>query len=176
MVRIAVACSGEEERQLLCRMLETQGFSVRFRCRMGAEAIRAVKTMGGGTVICAARLSDMTAGEIAEALGANAAVIAIGRPAQLDGCGEATFALLPTPLNSAALAQTVRAALALDSRRVPIRTDGEKALVARAKALLMQSDGLSEPEAHRRLQRAAMERGVKLAEAARALVERRGGE
>lgn len=175
MVRIAVACSGEEERQLLCRMLETHGFSVRFRCRTGAEAIRAVKTMGGGTVVCAARLSDMTAGEIAEALGANAAVIAIGRPAQLDGCGDAPFALLPTPLNSAMLTQALRDALVLDGRRVPARSDAEKAIIARAKALLMKNDGLSEPEAHRWLQRAAMERGVKLAEAARALVERRGG-
>ena len=101
MIRIAVAFSGEEGRQILCRMLETHGFSVRFRCRTGAEAIRAVKTMGGGTVVCAARLSDMSAGEIAEALGSGASVIAVGRPAQLEACGSAPFALLPVPLGAA---------------------------------------------------------------------------
>ena len=152
MIRIAVAFSGEKGRQILCRMLETRGFSVRFRCRTGAEAIRAVKTMGGGTVVCAARLSDMSAGEIAEALGSGASVIAVGRPAQLEACGSAPFALLPVPL-------------------------GDREIVARAKALLMQRDSLTEPEAHRFLQRAAMARGVKMAVIAReTLGEREGRE
>lgn len=37
---------------------------------------------------------------------------------------------------------------------------GQKKTVEQAKAMLMQQLGLSEPEAHRRLQRLAMERGV----------------
>ena len=49
--------------------------------------------------------------------------------------------------------------------------------VARAKALLMQRDSLTEPEAHRFLQRAAMARGVKMAVIAReTLGEREGRE
>lgn len=177
MIRIAVAFSGEEGRQILCRMLETRGFSVRFRCRTGAEAIRAVKMMGGGTVVCAARLSDMSAGEIAEALGSGASVIAVGRPAQLEACGSAPFALLPVPLGADALAQAVQSALARDNDRVPVRSDGDREIVARAKALLMQRDSLTEPEAHRFLQRAAMARGVKMAVIAReTLGEREGRE
>ena len=43
-------------------------------------------------------------------------------------------------------------------------------LVARAKGVLMSRQGLSEPEAHRRLQQLAMQRSQPLAEAARAVI------
>lgn len=42
----------------------------------------------------------------------------------------------------------------------------ERDAIGRAKAVLMRQQGLSEPEAHRRLQRTAMDRGLKLGDAA----------
>ena len=87
MIRIAVAFPGKTGRQTLCRALEMRGLAPRFRCHTGAEAIRAVKTMGGGVVVCGARLSDMTAGEVAEALAGEGVVIAVGHAAQLAACG-----------------------------------------------------------------------------------------
>ena len=52
-------------------------------------------------------------------------------------------------------------------------TLGERDAIARAKRRLMQDEALSEPEAHRRLQRLAMERRLKLGEVASALLARR---
>lgn len=47
----------------------------------------------------------------------------------------------------------------------------ERKLVERAKGLLMQRHGLSEPEAYARLRKAAMDKGLKISEVARRLVD-----
>ena len=47
----------------------------------------------------------------------------------------------------------------------------ERKLIEQAKALLMQRQGLPEPEAYARLRKAAMNRGLKLAEIARQMVD-----
>lgn len=166
MIRIAVAFSGETGRQTLCRALETRGLAPRFRCHTGAEAIRAVKTMGGGVVVCGARLSDMTAGEVAEALAGEGLVIAVGHASQLAACGEAPFLKLAAPLNAGTLAGAVQSALARDNARVPSRSEAEREAVSRAKAMLMTRQNMTEPQAHRALQRYAMDRGIKMSAAA----------
>ena len=47
----------------------------------------------------------------------------------------------------------------------------DRKLIERAKGLLMQRQGLTEPQAHARLRQAAMNKGVKLAEIARQMIE-----
>jgi response regulator NasT len=61
--------------------------------------------------------------------------------------------------------QTLRTEL--DAARLAL---SERKLVERAKAVLMQTRRLSEPEAHRTLQRLAMEQGKRLADVAESVV------
>ena len=56
----------------------------------------------------------------------------------------------------------------LDSARGELQ---ERKLIDRAKGLLMQRQGLSEPEAYARLRKAAMNKGVKLADMARQVID-----
>ena len=56
----------------------------------------------------------------------------------------------------------------LDSTRGDLQN---RKLIEQAKGILMQRQGLSEPEAHTRLRKAAMNKGVKLAEMARQMID-----
>lgn len=56
----------------------------------------------------------------------------------------------------------------LDSARDELQ---ERKLIERAKGLLMQRQGLSEPEAYARLRKAAMNKGMKLGEMAQQMIE-----
>ncbi len=56
----------------------------------------------------------------------------------------------------------------LDSARDELQ---ERKLIERAKSLLMQRQGLSEPEAYARLRKAAMNKGMKLGEMAQQMIE-----
>jgi len=47
----------------------------------------------------------------------------------------------------------------------------ERKLIDRAKGLLMQRQGLSEPEAYAKLRKAAMNKGVKLVDIARQMID-----
>ena len=56
----------------------------------------------------------------------------------------------------------------LDSARGELQ---ERKLIDRAKGLLMQRQGLSEPEAYAKLRKAAMNKGVKLVDIARQMID-----
>ena len=68
MIRTVVAFEKDESRDKIADMLERSGVTVRYRCRSGAEVLRAVKTMGSGVVICGHRLTDMPAERLAHEL------------------------------------------------------------------------------------------------------------
>ena len=63
----------------------------------------------------------------------------------------------------------------LHRMRLPRRSADEKQLVEEAKALLMRRDGLTEPQAHRMLQQAAMSRGLRMADCAAQIIKGDGG-
>jgi response regulator NasT len=56
----------------------------------------------------------------------------------------------------------------LDSARGELQ---DRKLIDRAKGLLMQRQGLSEPEAYARLRKAAMNKGVRLADIAQQMID-----
>jgi response regulator NasT len=55
-------------------------------------------------------------------------------------------------------------------RQHPQRTDGERALVEQAKALLMDRYDMTEEQAHRFLQKKSMDNGAKLTDTARMIL------
>ena len=65
MDKIIVAFENENNRKRVCDMLEASGIIVGVSCRSGAEAIRAVRKLSGGIVICGFKLSEMTVSDLA---------------------------------------------------------------------------------------------------------------
>ncbi|MCI8843702.1 MAG: ANTAR domain-containing protein [Oscillospiraceae bacterium] len=74
-----------------------------------------------------------------------------------------------------------RLARLTQNRETPVRrTQEERTLVERAKELLMAQSGVTEAQAHRMLQKRSMDRGARLADTARKVLEelspgRKGG-
>lgn len=174
MIRTAAVFSRPEMLETVCSMLERDGISVRCHCRTGAETIRAVKTMGGGVVVCGYKLPDMTADRLSLALRNEAALLVLAKPAQLELCEEENLFKLSLPARPGELAGSMRMLIQLDQQKarasVPQRSEEEKALIARAKYLLMRRNAMTEAQAHAFLQRASMESGCRMTDAARRIL------
>ena len=64
--------------------------------------------------------------------------------------------------------------LQMHQKLLPRRTGDEKALIDRAKAALMTARGLTEPEAHKLLQRQSMRSGEPMLRCAQRILEKTG--
>lgn len=93
-------------------------------------------------------------------------------------CENEEVFLLPTPVNGGVLCGSVGMLLQIEERRlrkaVPRRTPEEEAVIRRAKQLLVEKSRITEGQAHRMIQRQSMDTGMKMADAARMVIEALG--
>ena len=175
MIRTVVAFEKDESRERIADMLERSGIPVRFRCRSGAEVLRAVKNMGSGVVICGHKLTDMSAGQLAHELHGMAKFLVLAKQSLLELMDDPDIFKLPIPISAAELRGSVNILIQLDEitarAQTPQRTEEEVEMIRRAKELLMESRGFTEAQAHRYLQKRSMETGTKLSETARQILE-----
>lgn len=175
MDKIIVAFENENNRKRICDMLEASGITVRVSCRSGSEAIRAVRKMSGGIVVCGFKLAEMTASDLAYDLSGQAMILAIAPPQQLELCENENVFKLPTPFSKGDLISSIRMLTQMEGKHFrstqPRRTEKETADINKAKELLMSKNGMTEQEAHRFIQRKSMDAGAKAAETARLIIE-----
>jgi response regulator NasT len=174
MDRIVVAFEGETNQARIKDMLESGGISISRACRSGAEAIRTVKKLGGGIVICSYRLGDMTASELAYDLHRIAMVLAIAPASQMALCENEELFKLPAPVTRSDLLASVRMLTQMQGRylrmMLPRRSGEEEELVKKAKELLINRNCMTEEEAHRFLQKKSMDTGSKMVDTARMII------
>lgn len=157
MNHLIVAFASEAMSRRVSDALAAFSLPVRAVCRTGAEVLRAVEYMGGGAIICGAKLPDRTADQLYEDLDGQAEMLALAKPENWELCGNPHIFRVALPLSASQLAAAAQALIRREEQRQPARAgDADQALIRQAKALLQQQLGLSEPEAHRRLQRQSM--------------------
>ena len=164
MRQVFVTFPGESARSRVRAALEAEGLPVRGLFRGGGETVRAVRLMGGGVVVCGWRLSDMTAAQLKDDLSGLAAVVAVARGDEAAACRASGIPVVSDPFTPAELTAPV-AALAADAP-----SPGESLLLIRAKSLLAARRGMTEPAAHRFLQRLSMSRRLPLLACARRVI------
>ena len=171
MVRTIVAFERDETRDKIAQLLEKAGIPVRFCHRSGAEVIRSVKRMGSGVVVCGHKLADMSVDRLAHELRGQAHFLVLAKPTQLDLCEDPSLFKLPSPISAGELRGALNVLIQMDElaarEAAPQRSQEDNELIAKAKERLMESQGLTEEQAHRYLQRLSMETGEKLAVTAR---------
>ena len=172
--RLMLAFSGDKTRETVSSALESGGMVVRACVKTGAEVLRQVRFMGGGIVVCAYKLPDMTAVQLCADLEGEAFMLVLGTPQQLlDMEGERAFTL-PTPFSRGELLAAVRMIRQMEEklllRLLPEKKEEETRLIAQAKKILMKRDGADEAQAHKTLQRLSMESGVKVVVIARRIL------
>lgn len=174
MYKIVLAFSNEKNRNRIYETLEAEGYTPKNMCRTGKEAIREIRRLGGGIIICGCRLSDMTADDLTYYVDGIASVIAVGQPVMLDMCENENIYKLPTPLRKDKLISAVASILQKDctvaETKTLVRTEEEKEVINCAKQLLMKHNKISEPEAYRFIQKKSMDIGFKMTSTARLII------
>ncbi|MEA4973175.1 MAG: ANTAR domain-containing protein [Candidatus Metalachnospira sp.] len=174
MERIVVAFSNDNNRSRIAELLEVNNHAARKLCKSGKEAIRSVREMGHGIVVCGYKLSDMTADDLAYDLGDAGLVLVVAEPTMLDMCENISLCKLPTPIKRADFVSTIEMLIELESQKSPSanakRTDEEKELIEEAKLILMEKCSMTEPEAHRFIQKKSMDSGFKIISTARIII------
>ena len=174
MVRTVLAIADEALSESISRIMVKNGIEVRVTCRSGQEAVRAVKRMDGGIVICSARLTDMTADELAETIGKDALFLVLARPHDLDYCDNEDMFRIPLPIRSGELVGCLRILLQLDEHaaaaKIPRRTDEDKEVILQAKQTLIEKNEMTEDQAYRFIQKRSMETSTPMAEVAKMIL------
>lgn len=174
MIRTVVAFENEKLGNLIYDTLEKNSIPVRYRCRNGAETIRAIKKMGGGVVICGHKLPDMTADNLSFDLRDIASLLVVAKPQQLILSENEDAFKLPVPVKVGELIGSVNMLIQMDrmrySKMIPRRSAEDMEIILRAKELLMTRNNLSEDAAYKCLQRKSMETCTKLTETAKLII------
>ncbi len=146
----------------------------------GFNAVCAVLTAGGlkqhlgfygsGIVICGCQFSDENINELLDEIPEGFNIILIGTPAQLAYCDSERAVKLAVPINTGELIcymDMLRSELPESSRK---RSDGDRMLIDKAKKFLIMHYNMTEPQAHRFLEKKSMETGRTMAETAKKIL------
>lgn len=172
MERVLLVFENEGTGEKIRTLLEQSGAARAVLCRTAAQARVFATQQGISTVVCSFRFPDGSARELFYDLPRGSTMVLLARQdLQALWMEDGVFRLSP-PISRRALLDTLHAALAAARRDArPERSEEERDLIARAKAVLMERHGIGEGEAHRMLQKRSMDQGRKLSATARLILE-----
>ncbi len=159
-------------------LLENSGVARCIQCRSGDQVRRLLSKQTCYCVVCSPHLPDGPAEWLFEDLPPVCSLLLVGPQHMLDACDSKEIYCLATPLRREEAISTVRLLLQFGHRLEryvrPRRTSEDQELVNRAKRLLMERKGYTEEEAHRSIQKRAMDSGLRAAAAARQVLRELG--
>ena len=174
VARIVIAGKTEQSRAQLAQLLSSSGHSVYRLCASAGELRRVLNESDDGLLILAGQMPDCTADELFWDYGEQVQILLIAKPQALESCEEAGIFRLALPTTQQAVLTAVDMLTQLHRMRLPRRFGGERQLVAEAKRILIMKNGMTEPEAHRAMQRYAMNHGLKMADYAAQIIREKG--
>lgn len=143
----------------------------------GNETIRLVLSQDVNVVIGTKKYSDMGYEEMVSYLPPNVRMILLTKDASLVPFSESVVKVL-MPFSSSDLISTIRTMIPSSYRerkRKPTRSAAEQKIIDDAKKLLMDRNGMTEPEAFRFIQKAAMDTRRTMVESAEMILATDGG-
>ena len=176
MQSIIVAYNKEEDAKKIRSLLVKRGIEVAGIATTGAQVLAMMTLMDEGVVICGYRLRDMNYLDLSAGLPGLFQMLLVCSP---DKLGEQMLpenvVFLPTPLKVGDLMQTVQSMTGIyhPRRKIhvpPGRSEADKKKLDEAKAILMERNQMTEPEAHRYLQKRAMDTGTGIVEIAEMII------
>ena len=174
MTRIILAGPSESSRTKLSGMLASSGFRVYRQCGTASELRRTLSECEDCVLVMLGLLPDCKPDDLAWDYGKSIQLLLIAKPPALDDCESPEVFKMPMPVSGQSVLGAVEMLTQLHRMRMPRRTGESKETVEQAKKLLMQQQGLTEPEAHRALQQYAMNHGVKMADFAAQILKTAG--
>lgn len=172
MSGIIVALPKIEDAKAMKSLLIRNGYDNVFSCSTGAKAINIADEQYEGIIISGYRLPDMSYVDLLDNVGDGFEMLVIASKQKLLEM-EIEVATLEMPikvrdfLNSVEMMEHNLFERTRKKKRKPgQRSDEEKAVINQAKEVLMEKNNLSENEAHRYIQKSAMNSGRTMVETA----------
>jgi response regulator NasT len=180
---VIILFSKHEEASKIKMLAERGGFDVNSVCSDGCTAIGMANSLDGGVVICGYHCGDMRFDELYGYLPKGFEMILLASPQRLSESMDGGIISLALPVSGADLIATLQMVdMRVKARYNEMRqsiyvANGKminKQLVERAKGLLMERNRMSEPDAHKYLQKLSMDSGRALHETAQMVLVMRG--
>lgn len=172
VVGIIVAFPKPEDSRAIRSLLSRNGFNVVANCTTGASAINRADDIGEGIIITGYKLPDMLYSDIVDNVGDNFEVILLASKSRLmeDNTGVATLEMplkVRDLINSVEMMENQILAKRHKKKGKPgARSPKDQAIINQAKEALMTVQNLTEEQAHRYLQKNAMDSGCTMVEVA----------
>lgn len=174
MINIILAFPKPDDARSIKAVLVKNGLPVSVVCSTVDKVLMHADNLNSGIIVSGYRLADATYHRIARNMPRNFELLLIASPARWSGePRKENVEYLATPFKTIDLIKIIRTAEARQNekrrqrRKTPVkRSEEEQKLIDTAKQLLMEKNNLTEPEAHRYLQKISMDSGVSFVEAA----------
>lgn len=182
--KIFLASSDQASLQFLKQVLQREGYLVAGAAQDGAQALRLIHTLQPDLVILDSELKGTSALEVAKFISEEqvAPIIMLTSSWHRNIISKTrdfpVFAYLIKPVQESTLLPAIEAALANYEKLARLEEEVNKLketlaarkLIERAKGILMETLGITEAEAYRRLQRQSMDRCVPMKTIAEAII------
>lgn len=177
MGSILIAMPRSEDATRIAGIIQSSGsmFDVEV-CTTGAEVLRVANERDYGVVICGKRMRDMSFSELAEYLPSYYGMIVMTGDAALETYSERCVKLM-YPFKRSDLIATIEMITSSfrkqrkKNRQNPReRSREERQIIDQAKALLIERNGMTEPEAFRYIQKNSMDSGRSMLESAQMIL------
>lgn len=173
MANIIVVFPKPEDAKSIRNILTRNGFSVTAVCTTGAQALNAAEDQEYSIVVCGYRFSDMDFSELRSYLPGHIAMLLIASRSRWAGIEKEDLVCVDMPLklhdllNTLEMLQRTQDARRRKKRSRPaVRSDEDRAVIDKAKKLLMERNNMTENEAHRYIQKCSMDSGTNMVETA----------
>ncbi len=178
MVSIVVAFPNLDNAKNIKNLLFRSGYSVTAVCTTGAAAINAVESLEYGILICGYKFKDMMYSEIRDFLPDNIDMLLVASQDKWAECTGDGVVCVPMPLKINDFVNTVEMmhqALFRKKKKQKAapkkRSEEEIKILDEAKKVLIEKNNMTEPEAHRYIQKTSMDSGNSLLETARMVLD-----
>lgn len=172
MATIIVAFPKIEDANTIKSLLARKGYNVAAACTTGAQAINLADGLSDGIIVCGYKLGDMLYSELYEYKPKSFELLLVASQNLWDNCIK-EVAFLPMPIKVFDLQNAIESMLqeqAAKRRRMRSkprqRDEAEQKIIDEAKKILIEKHNMTEPEAHRYIQKCSMDSGNSFVESA----------
>ena len=176
MSSIIVVMSKIEEARKIGGLLTKHGYRPDLVCSLAADALSESCRLENGVIICGGRLNDMSFVELSDCIPKYFNLIILTRNVMSEEYPDSALKL-ELPLKMSELIGAVEKEFKKYYRRPSdnkivkqSRNPEDQKYIDMAKDLLIRNKGMTEPEAHRYLQKTGMDTGTSLVETARMVI------
>lgn len=177
MTNVIVVFQKIEEARGVKSLLVKNGYSVVAACNLGSQVLDVVDGMTGGVIVCGYKYGDMLYSELKENLSDGFEMLLVASKKVIADETEGGVVCLEMPIKMHDLLSTLemivenQERIKRKRRSIPkTRTKEEQQIIDEAKAVLIERNHMTEPEAFRYIQKCSMDKAVNIVETAQMIL------